>query len=72
MTASRPSRASFTATAATAGKTASAWLVNPATMPPGVGSPVSSQAVCETFDHVHDAWLASCSVRLVEAGSGLG
>ena len=31
------------------GNTASAWLVNPAIMPPGVGSSESSQAVCESF-----------------------
>ena len=49
MTASRPSRASFAATASTAGKTASAWLVNLAMMPAGEGSPESSHAVCETF-----------------------
>ena len=55
MTASRPSRASFTATAWTAGKTVSAWLVNPAMMPPGVGAPVSSQAVCETFASAGDS-----------------
>ena len=55
MTASRPSPASFTATAATAGKTASAWPVNPAMMPPGVESPVTSQAVCETFASAGDS-----------------
>ena len=49
ITASSPSRASFAATACTAGKTASAWLVNPATIPPGERSPVSFHAVCETF-----------------------